>query len=104
MRLQQNNRIFFMSKQLFPIDNEYARCVTALKLTGILTPLSESESIGVIGIDGKEYPVPIQEQVVELLDHNKELVDRKISQGFNRLELMPMAMPTPILIDRMKAA
>ena len=86
------------------VEKEYARCVTALNRTGILTLLPKSESIGVIGIDGKEYPIPTQEQVVELFDHNKELVDRKVPQGFDRLELTPMAMPTPLLIDRMKAA
>ncbi len=91
-------------EQLFPVEREYARCVTALNRTGILTLLPKSESIGVIGIDGKEYPIPTQEQVVELFAHHRELVGRKVPQGFDRLELTPMAMPTPILIDRMKAA
>lgn len=92
------------SKQLFHVGREYARCVTALNHTGILTPLPKSESIGVIGIDGKEYPIPTQDQVVELFDHNRELVGKKVPQGFDRLELTPIAMPTPLLIDRMKAA
>src|SRR6266849_10951940 len=92
------------SEQLFPVEREYARCVTALNRTGILTLLPKSESIGVIGIDGKEYPIPTQEQVVELFAHNRELVDRKVPQGFDRLEITPIAMPTPLLIDRMKAA
>ena len=89
---------------LFPVEKEYARCVTALNRTGILTLLPRSESIGVMGIDGKEYPIPTQEQVAELFDHNRELACRKVPQGFDRLELTPMAMPTPLLIDRMKAA
>jgi hypothetical protein len=92
------------SEQLFPVEREYARCVTALNRTGILTLLPKSESIGVIGIDGKEYPIPTQEQVVELFAHNRELVGRKVPQGFDRLELTPTAIPTPLLIDRMKAA
>ena len=70
------------SEQLFPVEREYARCVTALNRTGILTLLPKSESIGVIGIDGKEYPIPTQEQVVELFDYNRELVGRKVPQGF----------------------
>jgi hypothetical protein len=57
----------------------------------------------VIGIDGKEYPIPTQEQVVELFAQNRELVGRKVPQGFDRLELTPMAMPTPLLIDLAKA-
>src|SRR3989337_2972287 len=92
------------SEGLFPLEKEYARTITALNRTGILTLLPRSENLGVIGIDGKEYPIPTQEQVVELFDHNRELVGRKVPQGFDRLESTPMAMPTPLLIDRMKAA
>src|SRR5664280_2821576 len=89
---------------VFPVEKEYARCITALNRTGILTLLPKSENIGVIGIDGKEYPIPTREQVVELFDHNRELVGRKVPQGFDRLELTPMATPTKLLIDKMKAA
>jgi len=92
------------SEGLFPVGREYTHCVTALNRSGVLTFLSQSQSIGVIGIDGKEYPIPTQEQVVALFDHNRELVGRKVPQGFDRLELTPMAMPAPFLIDRMKAA
>lgn len=60
--------------------------------------LPKSESLGVIGIDGEEYPVSTQEQVVELSAHNRELVGRKVPQGFDSLELTPMAMPIPPLI------
>ncbi len=90
--------------QAFPVEREYARCVTNLNHASILTVLPKSECIGVIGIDGKEYPIPTQEQVVELFAHNTTLLDRKVPQGFNRLELTPMAMPTPFLIDQMKTA
>ena len=92
------------TEQLFPVENEYARCVTALNHTGILTLLPKSESFGVIGTDEKEYPIPTQEQVAELFAYNRELVGRKVPQGFDRLELTPMATPTPLLIGKMKAA
>ncbi|MCX6255734.1 MAG: hypothetical protein NTV31_14855 [Bacteroidia bacterium] len=92
------------SEQLFPVEREYVRCVTALNSTGILTLLPKSEGVGVIGIDKKEYPIPTREQVEKLFDHNRELVSRKVSQGFDRLELTPMAMPTTLLIDKLKAA
>jgi len=85
------------------IGTEYTRCVTILNRTDILMHLPKSESIAVIGIDGKEYPIPTQEQVVELFAHNRELIGRKVPQGFDCLELTPMAMPTTLLIDRMKA-
>jgi len=92
------------SEQLFPVEREYARCVTALHRTGILMSLPKSGSTGVIGTDEKEYPIPTREQVVEIFDHNRELIGRKVPQGFDRLELTPIAMPVPLLVDRMKAA
>ncbi len=91
-------------EQLFPVEGEYDRCVSALHRTGMLTRLPQSASLGVIGIDGKEYPIPTQEQVVELFAHNRALVGRKVPQGFDRLELTPLAMSTPLLIERMNAA
>ena len=92
------------SGQLFPVEREYARCVAALNRTGILTLLPKSESIGVIGVDGEEYPMPTQEQVVELFAYSRELVGRKVPAGFDCLELTPMAMPAPALFDRLEAA
>lgn len=86
------------------LEKEYARTITALNRTGILTLLPQSENSGVIGMDGKEYPVPTQEQLHEVFTRNKELVDRKMRQGFTQLQLTPIAMPTSQLIDRVKTA
>jgi hypothetical protein len=88
----------------FPVESEYARCVTALDRAGILTRLPGSGSAGIIGTDGREYPVPNREEVAALFDRNRELVERKVPQGFERLALTPIAMPVPLLIDRMRAA
>jgi hypothetical protein len=88
----------------FPIKREYTRCVTTLKRTGILAYLPKLNGSGVIGIDGKEYALPTLEQVLEVFTHNDELVAIKITQGFDRLELIPVAMSIPLLIDQMKAA
>jgi len=88
----------------FPVKKEYARCVDLLRCTGILTHLPKSGSFGVIGIDGEEYPIPTQEQIEELFALQSELVSRKVPQGFDHLELTPIAMPAPLLIKRMKAA
>lgn len=92
------------SEGLFPLEKEYARTITALNQTGILTLLPRSENYGVIGIDDKEYPVPTQEQLQEVFTPNKELVDRKMRQGFTQLQLTPIAMPTSQLIERVKTA
>jgi hypothetical protein len=87
---------------VFPVKKEYTRCIGTLKRTGILCYLPKSKNSGVIGIDGKEYTVPTLEQVVEVFDHNQELVRIKVPQGFDRLEITPLAIPIPLLIEQVK--
>jgi hypothetical protein len=88
----------------FPVEQEYTRCVTALTRAGILVHLLEADSMGVTGTEGKEYPLPTLAQVTDLFDLNRELVKRKIPQGFDHLELIPMAMPVPRLIELLASA
>jgi len=97
-------KVALKPEQIFPVENEYTRCVKALKSAGILTLLPESGCFGVIGTEGKEYPIPTKEQIVELFEHNSELVSRKLLQGFDCLEITPMAIPLEIIIERMKEA
>ena len=59
------------SEGLFPLEKEYTRTIAALNRTEILTLLPRSENLGVIGIDGKEYPVPTQEQLQGVFTRNK---------------------------------
>ncbi len=88
----------------FPVEREYACCVAMLKRAGIITILPKSESLGVIGVDGKEYPVPTQEQVLGIFVHNWKLVEIKVTQGFDRLELTALAVPISVLLDLMKTS
>jgi hypothetical protein len=58
----------------------------------------------VIGIEGKAFPLPTREQVVEIFSQNRDLVRSKRPQGFDRLELTPLAIPISLLIDQLEAA
>jgi hypothetical protein len=58
----------------------------------------------VIGTDGREYPLPSCEEVAALFDRNRELVERKVPQGFDLLAVTPLAMPLPLFIEWMRAA
>ncbi len=86
------------------IKKEYACTIDALNGAGILTLLSQSKKYGVMGVDGRECPVPSLEQVQRLFAGNAELVRKKTAQGFDRLALTPMAMPLLHLFDRMRDA
>lgn len=89
--------------EVLPVEAEYERCIQVLNKAGIISLLPREESLGVIGIDGKEYAIPTGEQVADLLDRNRELVKKKKEQGFTRLQLTPFALPLTILTDRVKA-
>ena len=88
----------------FAVEGEYRRSVRSLNKTGILSLLPESESLGVLGIDGKEYPMPTPEQVGELFEKNRELIANKQKQGFTKLLMTPLAMPVSLLVDRVGGA
>jgi hypothetical protein len=84
------------------IGSEYDRCINVLECSGVTVFLPESKRTGVIGADGIRYPMPSKEKVVELFVNNQELISRKIHQGFDRLQLTPLAMPLLRLTDLMK--
>jgi len=90
------------SEFLVSIENQYAHCISVYKSAGIIIHLQKSNCFGVIGIDGKEYPIPTFENVKELFIQNKDLICKKIPQGFSHLELTPLANPINVLIDLMK--
>lgn len=82
------------------IEGEYRRNLIALNRTGILSILPDSERLGVIGVDGREYPVPTEQEVKDVFDRNGELVKTKEAQGFTRLQITPIVAPIPLLIAR----
>ena len=79
-------------ERVFPLEKEYTRCVAALDRTGLLTNPPPKNHLGVIGLDGNEYPLPTLEEINELFAKNQDLVNTKIPQGFDRLELIPLVM------------
>src|SRR3989338_2761237 len=58
----------------------------------------ESGEVGITGIDGKDYPVPTQEEIAVLVAENKELIEKKKEQGFTKLLLVPFGMKLEYLI------
>jgi len=86
------------------IETEYFRCISELNQARIISYLPNSSASGIIGIDENEYPVPTMEQVQKLFTVNQELVNKKAKQGFDTLQLTPVAISTLHLIDLLKDA
>jgi hypothetical protein len=77
---------------------DYSRYIRTFERIGIARTLSDKQ-LGVIGADGREYPLPKQEQIIEIFKQNKDLIDEKKRQGFTKLLIVPYALPISTLID-----
>ncbi|HNP74750.1 MAG TPA: hypothetical protein PKL09_00085 [bacterium] len=91
------------------LKEQYLAQVKVLYQSGILenfpaTKEHPTPELGIVGIDGKEYPLPSYEDILDRLSNpeTKELIEKKISQGFVKLQLTPFALPLSVLIQRYK--
>jgi len=81
------------------LEEEYLAWKKILEKTNIVALLPKIKKLGIIGLDGKEYPLPTLAQVLELFDKNQKLINKKYSQGFKYLELVPLALPLEQLTE-----
>ncbi|HNS34262.1 MAG TPA: hypothetical protein PKG83_03550, partial [bacterium] len=75
------------------LKEQYLAQVKVLYQSGILenfpaTKEHPTPELGIVGIDGKEYPLPSYEDILDRLSNpeTKELIEKKISQGFVKLQ------------------
>lgn len=85
------------------LHDQWEDQVKTLNETGVLKILPEAKDIGVIGIDGKEYPIPKYDEILsKITPETMEFLEKKTEQGFSNLLLVPMAISLDTLIDRYK--
>jgi hypothetical protein len=100
----------FESRKLELVKNldlyhQWENQVETLRNAGILEELTDPDDIGILGIDGKGYPVPRYEDILERITiENIELLKKKREAGFNQLLLVPFAKPLDSLIFLYKQA
>ncbi len=83
------------------LKEQWESQVQFLNEVGILELLPESQELGIVGIDGREYPVPEYSEIMQKITPEKaEILERKSEQGFNKMLLVPFAIPLERLIDR----
>src|SRR3989338_4030794 len=86
------------------LPQAYRTDIKLLRETGLLELLPQSETMGLLGIDGKEYPVPTLEKIQQELSKNKEIYETKLNQGFTSLQLTPLGSPLGKLTELTKQA
>ncbi|MFC1640574.1 hypothetical protein ACFL2D_00835 [Patescibacteria group bacterium] len=84
------------------LKEQYKSQIKALNEAGILEILPETNEIGIVGIDGREYPVPTISEIKKRIQDPETiaLLEAKFEEGFKDLLLVPHAMPLSVLADR----
>ncbi|MBU0998964.1 hypothetical protein KKG24_01460 [Patescibacteria group bacterium] len=97
--------MFFWSKKpkkleqfdALKLKEQIEKQVEILQRIGILeNPLNGK----ILGIDNKEYNIPTLPEILQRLENKKELVKKKIEQGFTKVILVPFACPLEKIIRK----
>ena len=80
------------------LQKQYTELARALNEVGLLEIIEETGEKGIIGIDGKPYPIPTIENIKAELLKNREIYELKMKQGFTKINLVPIALPIAKLI------
>jgi hypothetical protein len=79
------------SLEQLKIKEQWNSQIKILSKFGVLEIFPDLKQLGIRGIDGKEYPVPKPAEITKMLEENKEMVLKKMEQGFTKLVLEPFA-------------
>jgi len=80
------------------LPRQYTEKAKILNELGLLEILPEAKDIGIVAIDGQEYPMPEQEDIEKIFRENKEVFEKKMEQGFTEMEIVPFGLPLERLI------
>jgi len=99
----KNEQLFDFEKWLeLELPKQYEEKVKILNKLGILEILPEAKEFGIVGIDGKEYPIPEMEEIKDKIEKNKEMFETKMKQGFTDLNIIPFGTELSKLIKIME--
>jgi len=81
------------------LKEQYQSQVELLAEHHLIQELSNGKR-GIVGIDGKEYPLPSYQEIRAGLKESRELLEKKAEQGFAKLLLVPFGLA----VSELKAA
>jgi len=84
------------------LKEQYNSQLKLLSQVGVLEILPEIGKLGIVGIDGEEYPFPEYEEILSRIDNKVDIIKTKREQGFEKMIITPFAMPLELLADRYK--
>lgn len=84
------------------LEQQYRETVKILNRIGLLEILPESNEKGIRGIDGREYPLPILDNIKAKMKEQKEKYQTKFNQGFTQIQLTPFGLPIEMLAAKLE--
>ncbi len=84
------------------IEQQYRQQAQTLDRLGLLEILPESGEKGIVGIDGREYPIPGLDSIKAKIKEQKEINQTKFNQGFTQIQLTPFALPLEMLAAKLE--
>lgn len=88
------------------LEQQYRQQIKTLNETGVLELLPEQDTLGIVGIDGNDYPIPKFESILSEIKTNPEcrsLLEKKEEQRLNIMLLVPIAVPVSTLTNRLES-
>lgn len=83
------------------LKNQYASQVKILQELELIWQLPNCGQFGILGVDGQEYPIPDFTELPLILSKEKaQNIREKVSQGFNKLLIVPFALDLNSQIER----
>jgi hypothetical protein len=101
---EKDNLAFIAELNSLKIKEQLEKQIVILQKTEILRTLKNGKTLGIFGVDNKEYRMPTLEEILKRLDEKKELVRKKVKQGFTKVLLVPFACPLGEIIEKYQQA
>ncbi len=97
---EKNEAIFVTGVNSLKIKEQLATQVEILRKVGLLEVLTDGKTLGIWGVDNKEYKVPTFEEILRSMVSKKDLINKKTEQGFTKILLVPFGCPIEKIINK----
>lgn len=96
----RENQAFIFQINNLKLKEQVERQINILSKVGILEVMLDGKTLGITGIDNKKYNVPTVDEIYQRLETKKNLVEKKIQQGFNKVLIVPFACSIELLAKK----
>ncbi|MCK9351531.1 MAG: hypothetical protein WCT49_00445 [Candidatus Paceibacterota bacterium] len=83
--------MIYATQTLESVLEQYEKQKEILERAEILVSFANGDQ-GIVGIDGRAYPLPSREDIQNRANGNREVLETKVLQGFSRLIMTPFGM------------